>query len=819
MKRKLTVIVLCLLQAGLLAAQSAVTIEDALARAAQDFGNTIPAVANTRTKVLVLHVKSPTEALQAYINRNLAANLAKNPTLSSIEERNRPSLAEFGLNLGVELSDTQARSIGSRLGMAVVITGYAEPSGGGYALQLKSIRVSDGRVLLDKRYNLRLDNNLRTLTTPPAVAAPSAPAPIAPAPSPVYTVTIGALSHGSITGNPLSGAAGTRINLIVSPEAGYRLKANGLKYNDGTDHAISGNSFTLPAANVLVSADFELIPPTVYTVTIRALSHGSITASAMNGAAGTRVNLTVSPETGYRLKANSLKYNDGTDHAISGNSFTLPAANVLVSADFELIPPTVYTVTIGALSHGSITGNPLSGAAGTKINLIVSPEAGYRLKANGLKYNDGTDHAISGNSFTLPTANVLVSADFELIPPTVYTVTIGALSHGSITGNPLSGAAGTRINLIVSPEAGYRLKANGLKYNDGTDHAISGNSFTLPAANVLVSADFELIPAPPPAPIAPAAPAKPVPAPAPAVSQGGPTGLNAAVGLYVDNTFQTAFDLYDALDWITLNAKQNGNYTIVLGKDEKVSYIPIAYKVSGVRVTLRGSGGNRKITFDIPKPTRALFTVGNGATFVLDEQITLTGLASDSKHLVVVDGGTFILNGGTISGNKISGYGAGVYMNSGTFTMLNGTISGNTSNSDSGNTGGGGGVYVASGTFNMNGGTISGNTTTNVYGGGGGVYVESSGTFNMNGGTISGNTSSGGYGSGGGVYVSGSAVFTKSGTAGIIYGSNASADQANKATRGAHAVYANNGYKVRNTTARAATAMTTNQSGAAGGWE
>ncbi|MDE7360361.1 MAG: hypothetical protein K2N38_00325 [Oscillospiraceae bacterium] len=99
---------------------------------------------------------------------------------------------------------------------------------------------------------------------------------------------------------------------------------------------------------------------------------------------------------------------------------------------------------------------------------------------------------------------------------------------------------------------------------------------------------------------------------------------------------------------------------------------------------------------------------------------------------------SFIMNGGTISGNNaISGGAVKVY---GSFTMNGGTISGNTAYS-------GGGVDLL-GTFIMNGGTISGNTATTD---GGGVYIAlfSSYSFTMNGGTISGNTAGK---EGGGVY-------------------------------------------------------------------
>jgi len=124
--------------------------------------------------------------------------------------------------------------------------------------------------------------------------------------------------------------------------------------------------------------------------------------------------------------------------------------------------------------------------------------------------------------------------------------------------------------------------------------------------------------------------------------------------------------------------------------------------------------------------------------------------------------GTFIMNGGNISGN--SGKCGGVYVTGGNFTMNSGRISGNTANQDYGD---GGGVYIENGAFIMNNGEISGNIagSSHYYNGnfgncghGGGVYVEN-GAFTMNGGEISGNTAKG---NGGGVFVH-NGPFTMSG--------------------------------------------------------
>ena len=103
-----------------------------------------------------------------------------------------------------------------------------------------------------------------------------------------------------------------------------------------------------------------------------------------------------------------------------------------------------------------------------------------------------------------------------------------------------------------------------------------------------------------------------------------------------------------------------------------------------------------------------------------------------------------------------SGYGGGVFVSANTtFTMNdNATISGNSAYIESTSDyrkNYGGGVLVLGGTFNMNGGSISDNRAEN----GAGVYVgdnnSSTGTFTMNGGTITNNKVI--KGNGGGVYV------------------------------------------------------------------
>ncbi len=162
--------------------------------------------------------------------------------------------------------------------------------------------------------------------------------------------------------------------------------------------------------------------------------------------------------------------------------------------------------------------------------------------------------------------------------------------------------------------------------------------------------------------------------------------------------------------------------------------------------------------------------VGTGATVTLDNNAILEGFdGPDSINqngiVAVENGGSFIMNTGSLIKDFEINHGAVYVKNGGTFTMYGGEIS-NILSPDSNiyvegtfvMEGGSitankqynrftyGTVHVASGaSFTMKAGTISNNKLymlgdgTGIKNGGGGVFVAASGTFNMEGGTISGN--------------------------------------------------------------------------------
>jgi len=247
----------------------------------------------------------------------------------------------------------------------------------------------------------------------------------------------------------------------------------------------------------------------------------------------------------------------------------------------------------------------------------------------------------------------------------------------------------------------------------------------------------------------------------------------------------------------TENTFDRSGINVVIGGDSSVRTISLSSNgillgiFSGQTVTLTN------LTFQgHSSNNNTLVWVNSGGKLVMNPGSAIknnanTSLGNDGGG-VYINGGTFEMNDGTISGNSAALSSGGVHIQQGTFIMNNGIISDNIAGDN------GGGVLVLSdGTFIMYGGTISRNTARNSTGGGVSVL---GGTFEMNDGTISGNTV---IGSGGGVFVE-NGIFSK--TCGTIYGYNSN-DTVNSNTaknssgtvqggRG-HAVYALRGSIVK----------------------
>jgi len=296
-----------------------------------------------------------------------------------------------------------------------------------------------------------------------------------------------------------------------------------------------------------------------------------------------------------------------------------------------------------------------------------------------------------------------------------------------------------------------------------------------------------------------------------------PTPLPAPVAPAIRGIHARGISLADKLLWLDRNVDSHNTYIVDVNADEIIAPYTFLYRGAvDITIVFRGYTQDRTIGLD---SNDTMFTIGENVTLILDNNITLQGHKRDKGAMIKVNpSGTLIMNAETaIIGNTISAEneGSGVHINGGTFTMNGGSISGNTAIN-------GGGVYIdMGGVFTMLGGNITKNTAKN----GAGVYINQ-GTFTMQGGTILANVA---HEYGGGVstnYNHGSYMidFTKSG--GIITGYSSDKitgnvvmdEEGNILARKGHAVFRREDMR-KETTSGAVNRMSIHIEGIAGGWE
>ena len=150
------------------------------------------------------------------------------------------------------------------------------------------------------------------------------------------------------------------------------------------DAAINGNaiSVTLPAGSSL---------PTAGDIQITA-AEGATVSDLSTEDGGTTWTFTVTAE-------------DGTTE--------------MYTIQVTIAPLQTYTVTVAASSHGSVTANPTSAAAGETVTLTIAPETGYTLAGLNVADANGTAITVNGSettyTFTMPDSAVTVTATFRLI--------------------------------------------------------------------------------------------------------------------------------------------------------------------------------------------------------------------------------------------------------------------------------------------------------------------------------------------------------------------------------------------------------------------
>ena len=161
--------------------------------------------------------------------------------------------------------------------------------------------------------------------------------------------------------------------------------------------------------------------------------------------------------------------------------------------------PDTYTVSCATVTGGTLSATPASAEAGTEISLTATPDAEYTFNNDWTVTNAETSQPISvkDGKFTMPAANVNVSASFTQI---TYTITANAAENGTYTvkvgdTKVTSAAKGEKVVLEATPDEGYLCDGWTVVDAEGNNVSVSNNAFYMPASDVTISTSFSLKPA------------------------------------------------------------------------------------------------------------------------------------------------------------------------------------------------------------------------------------------------------------------------------------------------------------------------------------
>uniref|UniRef100_UPI0002554DA4 beta strand repeat-containing protein n=1 Tax=Treponema primitia TaxID=88058 RepID=UPI0002554DA4 len=403
------------------------------------------------------------------------------------------------------------------------------------------------------------------------------------------------------------------------------------------------------------------------------------------------------------------------------NGQTTPAAHSFGDGDFEESIPvsgsvtvtvgdnlTLSEVTVSAYGTEACDGLPVAGpvalasvtTGGTYTLFIPNryPAVWLRLGAK-----DSADQPVSNAEALVTEVPINEAPVTQNLSAGIYTITSYAADGGRVTA-PSAAFEGSTVAVTVSPAPGY-FQSGKLQYTDSANSSnappFDGGTFTMPALNVTLSANFALIATGGETDVA-------------IVNNVGYDNLNAAFAAVPAGTGTAASPVVITV----LKSTATGNITVDGGR----------------YVQLVGAGyTTATITFN----ENTFLEVKAGAGLIL----------GDGSLPIALDGDAKWTDFDTGEHAGVSREGA-LVQTAGAFTIKG---SARVQNNYGGTTGEGGGVYVAEATGNLvvDGGAIENNWASK----GGGVYLSGAGadlTVTQYG-SISGNAAE----TGGGVYLAG----------------------------------------------------------------
>jgi uncharacterized protein YkwD/ribosomal protein L21E len=319
-----------------------------------------------------------------------------------------------------------------------------------------------------------------------------------------HNLTVSSSAGGSIT-TPGQGMfpydLGTTVSLVATPATGYRF----VSWTGDVDTIASINAASTTITmngDYSITANFELIPPVRYSLTVSSSAGGSVTAPGQGTFSydtGAVVSLLAAPATGYRFV--NWTGNVGTVANVNAASTTVTInGDGSITANFEPIPRVRYSLTITSSSGGWVTSpgmGTFSYDAGTVVSLVATPTCIYQYQFVNWTGDVGTIANTNAASTTITmNGSCSIRANFMAIPPSQYSLSIFSTPGGSVT-TPGEGtfmcSAGAVLSLVATPATGYQFV--NWTGNVGTIANLNAASTTITMNGAYsITANFQAIP-------------------------------------------------------------------------------------------------------------------------------------------------------------------------------------------------------------------------------------------------------------------------------------------------------------------------------------